>query len=405
LWTPLLVGGVAWIGEPFAAPLQSFFGSGWTDVPLAAIVLFFLYRFCLHLATQTGRARLAALVSRIWRWEYWPAWLFYLPLLPWIAYLSLRNRGWTTITAANPAIPHGGIVGGSKFDILSRLPREWIVPTERIESADPTQRRERLEQIIRRDEWSFPLILKPDVGERGAGLKLIRTLDEGGEYLSKALPAMLVQTYHPGPHEAGIFYYRFPGEPHGCIFSITDKKFPILSGDGQSSIEELIRRHPRFRMQARRFLARFNGQAESILEEGETLRLAVAGNHCQGTEFRDGAHLITPTLEKRIDEIARSFDGFFFGRFDVRYADADALRSGCGFSTVELNGASSESTNLYDPTQSLLRAYRILFRQWKILYEIGRRNRDRGHPVTPPRELVRVIRRHYRSRSVDWVSD
>lgn len=405
LWTPMLVGGVAWIGEPLAAPLRDFFGSGWMALLAAAVGVYVVYRFLLSWATARGRAALFASVSRLWRWEFWPAWLFYIPLIPWIAYLALRHRGLTLFTAANPGIPHSGVVGESKFDILARLPREWIVPTQRIEPGDAATRRNRLQEIVLRNGWSFPLILKPDVGERGAGLRLAKSMEEACDYLEKTTPALLVQTYHPGPFEAGIFYDRLPGEQTGRIFSITDKRFPMLTGDGSSTVEELIWKHPRFRMQARRFLARLNGQADVVLADGQTLRLAIAGNHCQGTEFRDGAHLITPTLERRIDEIARSFDGFYFGRFDIRYADPDTLRQGGDFSIVELNGAASESTNLYDPTRSLLCAYRILFKQWSVLYEIGRRNRDLGAPVTRPTELLRVIRRYYRERAISTLAD
>lgn len=405
LWTPLLVGVVAWIGEPIAAPLQAYFGTGWVALPAAAALVFVAFRLVMSLSTSLGRATIVARVSRIWRWEFWPAWLFYIPLIPWIVYLALRNKGLTVFTAANPAIPHGGVVGESKYEILSQLPREWIVPTQRIEPGDVETRCDQLGAAIQRNGWSFPLILKPDVGERGAGLKLIRTLQEGREYLTRNGCAVLVQTYHLGPYEAGVFYYRFPHESTGHILSITDKRFPVLTGDGTSTVETLIRRHPRFSMQARKFLARLNGRAESVLSEGETLPLAVAGNHCQGTEFRDGAHLMTPALECRIDAIARSFIGFFFGRFDVRYTDAEAFRAGRDFAIVELNGASSESTNLYDPSRSLLEAYRILLRQWRILFVIGAANRDRGHPVTPAVELMRTVRHYYRTRTTAQLSD
>lgn len=405
LWTPLLVGAVAWIGEPIATPLQTYFGTGWMALLIAVALLFAAYRVLMALSTSFGRASLIASVSRIWRWEFWPAWLFYIPLMPWLVYLALRHKGPTAFTAVNPAIPHGGVVGESKYEILSRLPRGWIVPTEFIAPGDVEARRETLRVAIDRNGWSFPLILKPDVGERGAGLKLARTIEEGYDYLERNVPAVVVQTYHPGPFEAGVFYYRFPQESTGHIFSITDKRFPVLTGDGVSTIEALIRRHPRFSMQASKFLARLNGRAESVLSKGERLPLAVAGNHCQGTEFRDGGHLITTVLAGRIDEIARSFEGFYFGRFDVRYTDAEAFRAGRDFAIVELNGAASESTNLYDPSKSLLEAYRILFRQWRILYAIGAANRDQGYRVTPALELMRTVGHYYRTRTTVLSSD
>jgi len=45
---------------------------------------------------------------------------------------------------------------------------------------------------------------------------------------------------------------------------------------------------------------------------------------------------------------------------------------------VELNGVTSEATHIYDPKLSLFGAYRVLFEQWRIAFEIGYLNRTRG---------------------------
>ena len=108
--------------------------------------------------------------------------------------------------------------------------------------------------------WSLPLILKPDVGMRGTGVRLIRAWDQAGEYLAVVDASVIAQPYHPGPFEAGIFYYRMPGSPHGRIFSITAKQFPLIVGDGTSTVESLILSHPRYRLQAARFAARHGGR-------------------------------------------------------------------------------------------------------------------------------------------------
>lgn len=406
LWTPALVLLVAALGEVIVTPLQRLFGAGWLAFAVALVALWVALRVVPRLITPTGRAQLTARIARLWRWEFWPAWVFYIPLVPWIGYLALRHRGFMTITAANPGIvPHGGIVGESKFAILSRLPAEWIVPSALIESGTPAERVALLEALRIQRGWPFPLILKPDVGQRGVGLRLIRDLNAAQRYFEVHPEAVLAQTYHPGPLEAGIFYCRLPGAARGALFSITDKQFPVLEGDGVTAVEALIWRHPRYRMQARTFLARLNGQADVVLPAGERLPLAVAGNHCQGTLFRDGSHLHTPALEAAIDAIAAACDGFHFGRFDVRYADVEALRAGRGFAIVELNGITSESTNLYDPAWPLWRAYRVLFQQWALLYRIGAENRRRGHAASALRDVVADARRYYATRGTQLASD
>jgi hypothetical protein len=158
-------------------------------------------------------------------------------------------------------------------------------------------------------------------------------------------------------------------------------------------------------MQAGTFLARHAGETARVLAAGERFPLALAGNHCQGTLFRDGGHLLTPDLARAVDDIAKSFDGFFVGRFDVRYSSADEFRHGRGFAVVELNGATSESTNLYDPSWPLWRAYCTLFAQWAILFRIGRENRRRGHPVLGWPDLLRRLRTYYRERTVQALAD
>jgi hypothetical protein len=251
----------------------------------------------------------------------------------------------------------------------------------------------------------FPLVLKPDVGQRGAGVRFCHSIAEATEYFRTHPAPVLVQPAHPGPYEAGIFYYRIPGQARGRIFSITDKHFPILIGDGLHTIEQLIWRHPRFRMQAATFLKRHAAMTMKILACGERFQLASAGNHCQGTMFCDGSHLVTPQLEDTIDAIAQTFDGFYYGRLDVRYSDVEAFKAGRDLAIVELNGVTSESTNLYDPAWSLLHAYKTLFRQWSILFRIGAANLKRGERVSTPREIIAEIARYYRGSRPEALSD
>lgn len=406
LWTPALVILVAVLGPAIADPLRRFFGAGWLSFLLAIGACWLLVRLGVQCASPIGRAQLWARFSRLWRWEFWPMWLFYAPLAPWIVYLALRHRGVMTPTAANPGIrPHGGIVGESKFAILSQLPREWIVPSVLLAAASHDERMRQLQSVVETHGWQFPLILKPDAGQRGAGVRLIRDWAAAQRYVQDHPQALVAQVYHPGPYEAGIFYCRMPDAERGRIFSITDKRFPSLIGDGESTVESLIWRHPRLRMQAATFLARMNGQAGTVLAAGQHLPLAIAGNHCQGTMFVDGAHLITPQLEASIDDIARRFDGFHFGRFDVRYSDPTDFAAGRGYLIIELNGVTSESTNLYDPEWSILRAYGVLFRQWGLLFAIGAANRRRGRPVSSLRAVIADSRAYYRERRGSLLSD
>lgn len=329
------------------------------------------------------RFKLAAKLSRAASWEFWPSWAIYLPLVPYLGYLALRYRGLTTCMLANPGIPLGGLVGESKWDILRLLSSDAVVPTTLIEPASLPERIRVLESAVRDGGWTWPIILKPDVGERGTGVSLTGDMDEARAYFERYSGAVLAQAYHPGPYEAGVFYVRSPDEGAGRIFSITDKRFPAVVGDGRSSIRRLIWRHPRYRVQAKIFLRRLGGEAGRVPAEGERVQLGMIGNHCRGSMFLDGASLITPELSAAIDTIANRAPGFYFGRFDIRYTNEEAFKAGREFRIVELNGLLSESTNIYDPGMSFFRAQAILRRQWRHAYRIGHMIRKSG--ATPPK--------------------
>jgi membrane protein DedA with SNARE-associated domain len=404
LWTPLLVLSVTFLGETAVVPLRRLLG-GTPAIVFTSLLAFGLIRVVPRSLNRRERTRLAAWPARLWRWEFWPAWLFYLPLVPYYLWLSMRYFGATVWTAANPGIPRGGVVGESKADILSALPEEYTVPSLLIGPGNVGERLSGFGNEVTRRGWSFPLVLKPDAAQRGAGVKKVHDLVDVEKYLGGQPAAVLAQPYHPGPFEAGVFYYRLPGEEHGRIFSITDKVFPEVVGDGNSTLAELIWVHPRYRMQADVFLKRHAGRASEVLAAGERLPLAMAGNHCQGVMFRDGAHLFTPELVRAVDSIAKRVPGFYIGRFDIRYGDVAEFRAGRGFAIVELNGATAESTNIYDPSWPLWRAYRTLMRQWGLLFRIGAANRRRGNRPVSSRELLQLLREYYAERTVDPLAD
>lgn len=317
-------------------------------------------------------------VQRWSQWEFWPAWLFYLPVAFHYVRLAAKHRGLTLPTCANPGMFTGGLIGESKFATLNDLARfssAWLAPSYLLQKARTSE----LKRILGEGLLEFPFVLKPDVGQRGSGFKVIRNLSAAQNYLDMTDVPAVAQEYVPGPHEAGVFYYRFPDEPRGRILSITEKVFPVIVGDGHRTIAELIRADGRARLLAGTYLRRFQEKAELVLPLGESLRLVEAGNHAQGCIFRDGMHLWSEQLEARFDDISRKLSGFYIGRYDVRFASPEEFRQGRGFKILELNGAASEATSAYDASSKSLRdAYRLLFKQWELVFAIGRDNRRRG---------------------------
>jgi hypothetical protein len=331
---------------------------------------------------------------RATRWEFWPPYVFYPPVLLYLAYLMVKYRSATLFTCVNPSIPAGGFIGESKFDIISRLARSssfvgraMLLPKD----LPLVDRVDRVQAFVAAHALDLPLVVKPNEGQRGSGVVIARTEETLRQSLGRTGIDLIVQEYVDGP-EFGVFYYRHPAAANGQIFSLTEKRLPAVIGNGRDTLETLILADDRAVCQARLYFERHHTRLDDVPAKGAVVPLAELGTHCRGALFLDGAWVGTPALAARIDQIARDFDGFYFGRFDIRAAGGvDALREGHGFKIVELNGVTSEATHIYDPGTSLWAAYRVLRAQWRLAFEIGAENCRRGVRPTPVRELLRAL--------------
>lgn len=394
-WVPALVGASAIFGGQL---LDWFSGHGRLAGPafLAGLVLLYLVvEGASRLATWRGRRLLLSRWRRMTRWEFWPVWVLYPPVVLYILWLGMRHRSPSLFTSANPAIPGGGLVGESKHTILQGLgDGSGVAPSLLLEPGTPLhERMERLSTFAHRHRLDWPIVLKPDVGERGLGVHFAADAEAARDYLERATYDVIAQA-RVGGAEFGVFYYRLPGEEQGHIFAITEKHLPEVTGDGVLTLEQLILSDNRAVSSARFFLRQHAGRLDWVPFLGQKVALTLLGTHSRGALFTDGARLITPALETAIDRVSRGYAGFYFGRYDLRATGADALMAGGPFTVLELNGVSSEATSIYDPRHGLIQAYRTLFAQWRLAFEIGRRNRAAGaRPAAAP-ELLRLLQKH-----------
>ncbi len=386
IWTPILVGSTAF-SQRFLFPENAILGF---------VVIALVLRFTLKFSSWRNRRLFVGRLKRVWQWEFWPIQVFYAPVVLYVLFLGLRHRGMTVFTAVNPALPAGGFKGESKDEIYCGLRNEdgispFLLSHVLLEFDRPID--ERIKESARFIEefgLNFPLVLKPDAGERGKDVAIVHSMGELEEGISNSKTDLIVQEFAAGD-EISVFYYRYPNEDHGQIYSITEKRFPQLIGDGRSTIEELILNDPRAVCLAEKYFEQNRQRIADVPASGDRITIVDIGTHSRGAIFLDGGWLKTNALAQKIDEICRKFDGFYFGRFDIRTPSLDDLKRGDNFKIIELNGVTSESTNIYDPQYSLLGAYRILFRQWRIAFEIGAANRDRGTAPTPILELARMV--------------
>jgi hypothetical protein len=367
---------------------------------IAIVLVYIAAKFIVRLSTYRGRRLLVSKWKRMVRWEFWPPWIFYPPVLVYILWLGLRHRGLTVFTAANPAILAGGFIGESKMEILDNLShaKEHVACARLITSAlDIDERIERAQAFMAEYDLSFPVVLKPNAGQRGSGVAVVRSPEEMEDYLRRSAVDTIIQEHVAGL-EFGVFYYRHPDQERGRIFSITEKRFPAVTGDGRSTLERLILADERAVAMARFYLSKNESRLWETPDEGERVQLVEIGTHCRGAIFLDGEWVKTNMLEEAIERISRGFAGFYYGRFDIRARSIEDFKEGKNFKIIELNGVTSEATHIYDPRNSLLDAYRVLFKQWRVAFEIGAANRRRGVRPTSARELAKLLI-EYRERS------
>ncbi len=392
LWTPLLVGAAQLLGEQAFASLDLFERyalPGFVGLLLGVWTVLTLGR---SLATHRGRRLLRGWWRRKVEWKLWPVWLFYLPVVARVLGLGIRYRGLTLFTAANPGIPAGGgFIGESKAEILSRLDPRWVATFRPVPGELAlAERLAAVRAFRKRNGFGFPVVLKVDQGQRGAGVRIARSEEDVVHFFRTTPQDAIVQEYVPGP-ELGVFYVRLPGEEQGRIFSVTDKRLPSVVGDARSTLEELVLDDERAVAMAPVYLKALGERSAEVPAAGEEVRLTELGTHCRGAVFLDGARFATPRLTEAVERISRSFDGFYFGRYDLKAPSYEAFEAGRDLKVLELNGVTSEATHVYDPQVRLVDAYRVLFEQWRLAFEAGARNRDRGVEPVGLLELLRML--------------
>ena len=357
--------------------IQLFVSNNWFVTLIFVLLLLHFFKTIIPKLLHAWDRKALAHSWRKWtHFEFWPAWFFYFPIYVYYALLSLKTRSFFTPFYANPEVLNGGLLGESKWDFLKHL-----------DPQDPSTLKSILIPAGTKPEdiqMNYPFIIKPDVGQRGYGVRIIREFSELVSYMSEAPFDVIVQQLSPLKKEAGLFYIRRPQEKNGFIYSITDKDFPFVSGDGKTKLGDLILKDSRARIMSAVYFERLREQLDYIPAPDEPIFLSECGNHCQGAIFRNGHFLKTTALEETIDKISQQIPHFYFGRYDIRYESEELLKQGKNFHIVEVNGAGAEATHIWDAKTKIGEAYSSLFDQWRILFSIGKtlkNQKDLKHKV------------------------
>lgn len=333
----------------------------------------------------------------VWYESLSPFWFNMTPVLYYF-WLGIRNRSLTLGLNVNPAFYNSGFNGERKQDIYGLFPRALmgkvvaqVAVVSPVSGSWAEARLKKAKTLMEENGLSFPVVAKPDIGQRGVGVQKIESEFELLDYINHfpSDETFLLQELITLPEEGAVLYVRYPGEPRGRITALTYKQFVFVVGDGTHTLRQLILADTRGLQLSGLYLSKHCARLDQVVPGGERIYLNFAGNHGQGTVFKPASDRITPALERYFDAIARQIEGFYYGRFDFRFESWERLAAGEGIRIIELNGIGGEPVEIWDPDGSLNTAYEWLRRQCRIFFEIGRLNRQAGHKPPSFRQVIR----------------
>jgi hypothetical protein len=304
-------------------------------------------------------------------------------------YYAAKARSFFFFNAANPRIKNAGFLMESKKEIYDIIPAQFIPKTLFFKYGTTT---DDILRVVEGSGISFPCIAKPDIGGKGRGVEKIYALNDIVSYAVKIKIDFLVQEFIPYPEEVGIFYCRMPDAENGFISGIVAKEFLIVRGDGVSNLTQLIEKDPRYHLQLTALQKIYGEELNLVLEKDEQKNLVPYGNHARGAKFIDVSHWADETFTKTWNQILSQIPEFYFGRLDIMYSNAADLKAGKNFSIVELNGAGSEPTHIYDPRHSIFFAWKEIARHFKQLCDISIQNHRKGYRYLTVKEGMQMFK-------------
>lgn len=316
------------------------------------------------------------IVRYITNWEQWPFPVLYFPIsFIWFWY-CLRSRSFWFFSSSNPTITFGGFEGESKKEMYVQLPDDAYPKTMYVLHSSSFSE---VKDAVARAGFTYPFVVKPDVGMKGILFRKIENEDQFKLYHQKMTVEYIVQELVSMPIEVSVFYYRHPLQKKGVITGFIQKELLEVTGDGSSTLLQLIINDARAGKRLNEMKRKHVHCLDKVLEKGEVFYLSHAANHNRGARFINLSHLADESLLKWFDELSHYTNQFYYGRYDIKCNSIEELKKG-NFSILEFNGAGAEPNHIYDAGISLGKAYKEILKHWKALYQISAYNNANGTP-------------------------
>jgi len=332
---------------------------------------------------------------RLVHWEYWPFAAVYFPVYPAWLWYALKSRALFFFGPSNPGIENSGFIMESKHDIAKNYPNLPMPPTMLVEQSTTYVA---VGLWMQQHQLDYPLVAKPDIGMQGIGVYKIDNAQQLQELLSQIQIQYILQPFIQYSQEIGVFFVRTAAQPFGFITGVVEKKFVEVTGDGVSTLRQLLEKSHRFKLQIPMLEKGYAHQLdEKILPAGFREVLVPFGNHARGALFLDATRQMADVITPVILSALQSAVNFNFGRLDIRYHTLEDLVENKNWCIIEMNGAGSEPTHMYDPGNSLFVAWKEIIRHWRWLYQVSKEQRLLGHtdmPITTGWKMYRSFKNY-----------
>lgn len=381
IWTPPLM----WLGYKFGAhgmELLARFKSQALWIVLGFLAaLHFVTHWVVPALTWRGRRQIVMKVRNLLQASLWPSWLLYFPIRLGVLALCLRHRRLTAFASANPAFGRiGGFVGDPKSLLMRPFQRDSrCCPTLALALAEPAEERTR-EALAFAACHGYPLVLKPEVSEDGAGLRILRDEAQLLRRVGEADEDLVLQKKLDGL-EFEVVWRRSPGQDDGRVLVVVQKQDVVVMGDGEQTLEELIWLDEFAVSRGELYLECHDRDLNRVVPAGERVVLNLSGSYGHGARCVHRHDLNTEALSQSVTSFAKRFPGLHFGRFDLRAASEEELKAG-RFHVTEVGGCCQVSSLVRDESLRFSRAYGAVWTQIKACIDAGAYNlRQNVRPV------------------------
>jgi len=265
-----------------------------------------------------------AIIDRVTDWHNWPFYLFYFPIsYAWVWYY-IKARSLWFYTASNPTLAFGGFEGETKSSIYNQLPQELCPQSIYIHPS--LSFREVLNQL-HLSGIKYPFVVKPDIGMMGLLFRKIENEQQLKIYHTQIPATYIIQEFVDMPCEVSVFYMRKPACSNGVITAFIEKVLLEVTGDGVTTLNELISNHPEATPFLGKIKKQYSNSLQTILPKGYRFCISHIANRYNGARFIDLTHKVNGTLNNIFDNISYQTQ-FLYGRYDIKCSSVEEMLQG-----------------------------------------------------------------------------